>query len=108
MRTLRPSLFGPCLFLSIGLLAASAPAQTGPGVITNYTGDTVFSTTNLDSLKVFDSAGTRKYIWQINLTKSHPTDTAGKWTAALTVYDLATTYGGAAGNQYVIMGQYDT
>ncbi|MHC4897864.1 MAG: hypothetical protein ACYTGW_12235 [Planctomycetota bacterium] len=108
MRTLRPSLFGPCLLLTLGLLATNVPAQTGPGVITNFTGDAVFNTTHLDSLKVFDSAGTLKYIVQINLTKSHPTDTPGKWTAALTVYDLATTYGGAAGNQYVIMGQYDT
>ncbi|MHC4920691.1 MAG: hypothetical protein ACYTKC_14015 [Planctomycetota bacterium] len=110
MRTLRPSLFGPCLFLSIGLLAATAPAQTCPGVITNYAGDAVFSTANLSRLNVFASTGTSKTVIQINLTKSHPADTAGKWTAALTVRDLALTYGGSgvAGGQNVIMGQYDT
>ncbi|MHC4078898.1 MAG: hypothetical protein ACYST0_10725 [Planctomycetota bacterium] len=108
MRTLRPSLFGPCLFLSIGLLTATAPAQTGPGVITNFANDAVFNSTNLGNLGIYAPTGTRKWVIQINLTKSHPSDTPGKWTAALTVYDLATTYGGAAGNQYVIMGQYDT
>ncbi len=109
MRTLQPRLFGPALVLGLGLVAASVHAQSAPGVIKNFANDAVFNSTNLATLTNFyASGGTRRWVVQINMTKSHPSDTQGKWTTALTVYDLHTQYGGAAGNQYVVMGQYDT
>jgi len=108
MRTLQTFLLAPALLASLGLVNAPAHAQAAPGVITPFANDAVFNSTNLANLKVYDPNGTTQNIVQINLTKSSPTDTAGKWTAALTVYSLANTYGGAANAQYVIMGQYDT
>jgi len=106
MRTLRPFLFGPTLLASLTLVTAPAHAQAAPGVITPFANDAVFNSTSLAS--IYATNGASRRIVQINMTKSHPSDTAGKWTAALTVHDLSPTYGGAAGNQYVIMGQYDT
>ncbi len=114
MQTLRfrPSAPRPfldlCLLAGLGLLVPAVPAQAGPGVITGFANDGVFNSSYLAGQNVYDSNGSNRSVVQINLTKSSPNDTAGKWTAALTVYDLATTYGGSAGGQYVIMGQYDT
>ncbi len=107
MQTLRPCVF-PCVLGGLVFLAGGLRAQAGPGVITNFINDPVFNSTYLSSANIYDNNGTNRGIIQINLTKSSPSDTAGKWTAALTVYDLASTYGGAVGGQYVIMGQYDT
>jgi len=106
MRTLRPFLFGPTLLASFTLVAAAASAQAGPGVITNFVNDAVLNSNTLSS--IYATGGANRGVIQINFTKSHPSDTAGKWTLALTVYDLSSTYGGVAGGQYVIMGQYDT
>jgi len=76
-------------------------------VITNVIPDSVFQSNNLARLNIYDANGTNRGIIAINMTKSSPNDTPGKWTVTLTIADLSSAYGGAAGKQYVLMGQYD-
>ncbi len=96
------------LLAGLALLIAPLEAQSGPGQITGIIMDPVFRSNNLATLGIYDTNGTGRGTIQINMTKSSPADTPGKWTAALTIADLAPAYGGAAGKQYVLMGQYDT